>query len=283
MFLYSTLYYFLLVFLFNDCLATFPFEGTTVLVDNLVDSYAYPLNCTTYGQLSKCNFRSATWACQSVNGTCNILLPPDESIFLIQDGSYGETYDPDLPLNVSIVYRNANTYAQEQVGARCCYSCIIEGVDKYAPCSVVWIAPGEPPHLAPTPAPTALYTVNEGKTWGNIELRSSSYSAFCRCARTSGRGVSICNDGTGCGNPEDVCSTSSQETSCKPYLLTGNTYTYQECFDQCKRIGMVMPSNQGELNNAKSTGCCTNGAHMWVDFTGTTVRNGNSWSNFVYR
>ena len=107
----NTLCRFLLVFLFNGCRATFPFEGTVVLVDNLVDSPAYPLNCTTFGQTGKCNFRSATWACQSINDICNFLLPPNESVFLIQDVRYGNTYDPDLPLNVSIVYRNANTYA----------------------------------------------------------------------------------------------------------------------------------------------------------------------------
>ena len=123
MFLYSTLCRFLLLaFLFNGRFATFPFEGTVVLVDNLVDSYAYPLNCTMFGQTGTCNFRSATWACQSIDDICNILLPPDESIFLMQDGSYGKTYNPDLPLNVSIVYRDADTYAKRQAAGRCCYS-----------------------------------------------------------------------------------------------------------------------------------------------------------------
>ena len=127
---------------------TFPFEGAVIIVDNLVDSPAYPLNCTTFGQTGKCNFRSATWACQTMNDICNILLPPNESIFLMQEEFYGSTYNPELPTNVSIVYRDANTYLKEFATGACCYSCIVEGVDKAVTCSAVWISSDKPPHLA---------------------------------------------------------------------------------------------------------------------------------------
>jgi len=126
---------------------TYPFEGPVIIVDNLVDSPAYPLNCTTFGRTGRCNFRSATWACQAIDGVCNILLPPDESIFLKQDDSYGSTFNPDLSVDVGIVYYNSVTYSKGYVSSYCCFTCDFSGV--HASCSIIYLSESnnKPPQI----------------------------------------------------------------------------------------------------------------------------------------
>ena len=54
-----------------------------------------------------------------------------------------------------------------------------------------------------------------------------------------------------------------------PDGIDTDTMTYEQCTDQCERVGMVMLDNTAEaVQAAKGTGCGSNGLETWIHTEG---------------
>ena len=114
-------------------------------------------------------------------------------------------------------------------------------------------------------------TLAKGKIWSTETMseRDFTYKAKCRCTTPDlTEGLSMCV--TGCGNPNQVCSTdfgctnaesgcNKNKCTCMPDGIDTNTMTYQECFDQCAAVDMIMIEGEEAVALAKGTGCNIDG------------------------
>ena len=129
-------------------------------------------------------------------------------------------------------------------------------------------------------------TIPKGNEWkGLTENRDSQHKAHCRCVDGQiTKGISICNNG--CGNPNKICDTDfgcteeekkcdQNKCTCKPSGLNNNgdenIMTFQECTEQCNRIGMIIPTNNDGRETAESTGCGMDSLEIWINHCETEV------------
>ena len=149
-------------------------HGMVLYIDNVIDAPAYPGNCTSDTLTGKCNLRSAYYACKagyfqhqnlptmSSPFVCNILLPKNTNIWIIQNHPYyGDLYDESLSANFQVVYRDRVNLDKEYASSRCCFTCRIHNIPMM--CSYIFIgnvpfdsvhSNTQVPSLDPTVAPT---------------------------------------------------------------------------------------------------------------------------------
>lgn len=126
-------------------------------------------------------------------------------------------------------------------------------------------------------------TLEHGGTWSldSMVERDFTFEAKCRCVSPDlTLGISICSEG--CGDPTTVCTTdfgcgwdergcNANQCTCLPFDYDGienNFMTYEQCYDQCAAVDMVIPSTEEGVLAASNTGCNTNGFVMWVGVAG---------------
>ena len=150
-------------------------HGMILYVDTVIDSPPSPNNCSQTIRTGKCNLRSAYYACQagysqsknlpvksSSPFVCNILLPKNTIIWIIQKNAYyGDLYNTSLSVDLDIVYRDRVHLDRELASVRCCFTCKIHNIPMK--CSYAFIGDVQSPafytntqipSLHPTVAPT---------------------------------------------------------------------------------------------------------------------------------
>jgi hypothetical protein len=103
-------------------------------------------------------------------------------------------------------------------------------------------------------------TILSGLFWADIKPKGMEHKANCRCTNDgTSVGVSICSS----ANTE--CD-SSLESPCRPKGVDGESMTFEECKQQCSRIGTHIIKDAAGMNVCVNTGC-GNALETWIDET----------------
>ena len=78
---------------------------------------------------------------------------------------------------------------------------------------------------------------------------------------------------------DNVCDNTLATTPCKPSIYTGqNTFTYEQCREECDAVGLVLPKDENALSKAQGTGCGTDAYEVWIN---PTLNGGVSLFSFL--